>query len=93
MSRTRERHAAVHDLLQAGHTQRETARILGLDPGTVSRFAREPGPAALLVKATGRDSKLDPFKHTSTSGRTRASPTPPSCTLAVALLNGPTVLL
>ena len=63
VSRTRERHAAVHDLLQAGHTQRETARILGLDPSTVSRFAREPDPAALLVKATSRDSKLDPFKH------------------------------
>ena len=60
--RTLERHAAVHDLLQAGHTRRETARILGLDPGTVSRFAREPDPAALLVKATSRDSKLDPFK-------------------------------
>jgi transposase len=62
VSRTLERHAAVHGLLQAGHTQREAARILGLDPGTVSRFAREPGPAALLVKATSRDSKLDPFK-------------------------------
>ena len=62
VSRTLQRHAAVHDLLQAGHTQRETAQILGLDPGTVSRFAREPDPAALLVKATGRDSKLDPFK-------------------------------
>jgi transposase len=62
VSRTLERHAAVHDLLQAGHTQREAAQVLGLDPGTVSRFAREPDPAALLVKATGRASKLDPFK-------------------------------
>jgi len=62
VSRTLERHATIHDLLQAGHTQQETARILGLDPGTVSRFAREPHPAALLVKATSRDSKLDPFK-------------------------------
>jgi transposase len=63
VSRTLERHAAVHDLLQAGHSQREAAEILGLDPSTVSRFAREPDPAALLVKATSRDSKLDPFKH------------------------------
>jgi transposase len=63
VSRTLERHAAVHGLLQAGHTQQETAQILGLDRGTVSRFAREPDPAALLVKATSRDSKLDPFKH------------------------------
>jgi transposase len=62
VSRTRGRHAAVHELLQAGHTQQGTARILGLDRGTVRRFAREPDPAALLVKATGRDSKLDPFK-------------------------------
>jgi len=62
VSRTLQRHAAVHDLLAAGHTRRETAQVLGLDPGTVSRFAREPDPAALLVKATSRDSKLDPFK-------------------------------
>jgi transposase len=62
VSRTRERHAAVHDLLAAGHSQREAARILGLNRKTASRFAREPGPAALLVKATSRDSKLDPFK-------------------------------
>jgi transposase len=62
VSRTLERHAAVHDLLQAGHSQREAAQILGLNPGTVRRFAREPDPAALLVKATSRDSKLDPFK-------------------------------
>jgi len=62
VSRTLERHTAVHGLLQAGHTQREAAAILGLDRGTVSRFARAPDPAALLVKATGRDSKLDPFK-------------------------------
>jgi transposase len=62
VSRTLQRHAAVHGLLAAGHTRRETAQILGLDPGTASRFAREPDPAALLVKATSRDSKLDPFK-------------------------------
>lgn len=62
VSRTRERHAAVHDLLQAGCSQQEAARVLGLDITTVSRFARAPGPAALLVRATSRDSKLDPFK-------------------------------
>ena len=29
----------------------------------MNRFAREPGPAGqLLVKATGRESRLDPFK-------------------------------
>ena len=62
VSRTRERHAAVHELLQGGRSQREAAEILGLSRNTVNRFAREPGPAALLVKATSRESKLDPFK-------------------------------
>ena len=62
VSRTLERHAAVHELLQAGRSQREAAEILGLGRNTVNRFAREPDPAALLVKATGRESKLDPFK-------------------------------
>jgi transposase len=60
--RTRERHVAVHELLQAGRSQREAAEILGLSRNTVNRFAREPDPAALLVKATSRESKLDPFK-------------------------------
>jgi transposase len=62
VARTRERYDAVHKLLAAGHSQRETARILGLDPATIARFARAPGPDALLVKATSRPSKLDPFK-------------------------------
>ena len=60
--RTRERHAAVHDLLAAGHTQAGAARILGLDPDTVHRYASQPDVAPLLVKATSRDSRLDPFK-------------------------------
>jgi transposase/predicted transcriptional regulator len=62
VSRTRERHAAVHELLQAGRSQREAAEILGLSPRTVSRFARERDAAGLLVRATSRESKLDPFK-------------------------------
>ena len=62
VSRTLDRHAAVHELLRAGRSQREAAEILGLSRNTVNRFARQAGPAALLVKATGRDSKLDPFK-------------------------------
>jgi transposase len=62
VSRTLDRHAAVHDLLQAGRSRREAAEIPGLSRNTVNRFAREPGPAGLLVKATGRESKLDPFK-------------------------------
>ena len=38
------------------------AEILGLSRNTVNRFASQAGPAALLVKATGRESRLDPFK-------------------------------
>jgi len=62
VSRTLERHAAVHELLQAGRSQREAAEILGLSRNTVKRFAREPDASRLLVKATSRESRLDPFK-------------------------------
>jgi transposase len=60
--RTRERHAAVHELLAAGRSLSAISRTLGLDRQTVQRFARQPDVATLLVKATSRDSKLDPFK-------------------------------
>jgi transposase len=60
--RTLERHAAVHELLRRGRSQREAADILGLDRKTVGRFAAEAGPGRLLVNATGRAGKLDPFK-------------------------------
>jgi transposase len=62
VARTLERHAAVHALLREGRSQREAADILGLDRKTVGRFAAEADPARLLVKATGRAGKLDPFK-------------------------------
>jgi transposase len=62
VSRTLERHAAVHELLRAGRSQRESAEILGLDRKTVNRFASQADPAMLLVRATGREGKLDPFK-------------------------------
>jgi transposase len=62
VTRTRERHAAIWGLLAAGHSLAAISRALGLDRQTVQRFAREPDVARLLVKATSRDSKLDPFK-------------------------------
>lgn len=62
VARTLERHAAVHALLREGRSQREAAEILGLDRKTAGRFAAEADPARLLVKATGRAGKLDPFK-------------------------------
>ena len=62
VARTLERHAAVHELLSQGRSQREAADVLGLDRKTVNRFAAEADPERLLVKATGRAGKLDPFK-------------------------------
>jgi transposase len=52
----------VHELLQAGRSRREAAEILGLDRKTVNRFASQADPAMLLVKATSRETRLDPFK-------------------------------
>jgi len=62
VTRTRERHAAIHELLAAGHSLGAISGTLGLDRHTVRRFARQPDVDKLLVKATSRDSKLDPFK-------------------------------
>jgi transposase len=62
VTRTRERHAAIAELLAAGYSQGAISGELGLDRHTVRRFAREPDVDKLLVKATSRDSKLDPFK-------------------------------
>ena len=62
VARTRERHAAVHELLAAGSSLGAICRVLYLDRKTVQRFARETDVAKLLVKATSRESRLDPFK-------------------------------
>ena len=52
----------MHELLRSGRSRREAAEILGLSRDTVNRFARQADPAALLGKATGRETRLDPFK-------------------------------
>jgi transposase len=62
VARTRERHAAVHELLAAGQSLHAISAALGLDRHTVRRFARAAGAGELLVKATSRESKLDPHK-------------------------------
>jgi transposase len=62
VARTRDRHAAVHGLLAAGHSEREAARILGLSRGTVHRFAAAASAGELLGKATSRQTKLDRYK-------------------------------
>jgi transposase len=62
VTRTRERHAAIWELLDAGHSLGAVTRQLHLDRGTVQRFAREPDVTRLLTGATSRDSKPGPFK-------------------------------
>jgi transposase len=62
VARTRDRHAAVHGLLAAGHSQRAISRILSLSRQTVHRFAAAASADELLVKATSRESKLDSYK-------------------------------
>ncbi|MEV0168270.1 ISL3 family transposase [Nonomuraea fuscirosea] len=57
-TRTRERHAAVHALLEQGQGLREIARLLCLGRNTVRRFARAASPDSLLVHdGTGRRPK------------------------------------
>ena len=62
VARTRERHAAVHELLAAGQSLGAISRALGLSRNTVLRFARAASADELLVKATSRENSLDPFK-------------------------------
>jgi hypothetical protein len=62
VARTRDRHAAVHGLLAAGHSQRDAAAILGLSRNTVNRFAAAASPDELLVKATSRETKPRPLQ-------------------------------
>lgn len=60
--RTRERFAAVQDLLRDGESLSAICRILSIDRKTVQRFARAETVNDLLGKATARRSVLDPFK-------------------------------
>jgi len=53
--RTRQRHAAIHQLLADGNSARAIATELGLARNTVRRFARAADPGQLLVNdGTGR---------------------------------------
>jgi len=60
--RTRERFTAVQQLRAEGLSLGAISRQLGLDHGTVRRFARAGSVDDLLVKATHRTSTLDRFK-------------------------------
>ena len=61
VTRTRERYAAIHELLQAGESLPAISRTLSLSRPTVRRFARAGSADELLDGATGKESKLDPF--------------------------------
>ena len=61
-ARTRERYAAIHELLQAGESLHAISRSLSLSRPTVQRFARAASAGELLDGATGKESKLDPFR-------------------------------
>jgi transposase len=61
-ARTRERHAAVHELLQAGESLHAISRVLSLSRPTVRRFARAATAGELFHGATGKESKLDSFR-------------------------------
>jgi transposase len=58
--RTRDRHAAVHQLLAAGHSKAAAARILGLSAPTVHKYAKAASPGQITPAA--RESALDPYK-------------------------------
>ncbi|HEV3292943.1 MAG TPA: ISL3 family transposase, partial [Streptosporangiaceae bacterium] len=60
--RTRQRHAEIHQRLDAGESLSAISRVTGLDRKTVQRFARAGSAGELLGRATSRESKLDEFK-------------------------------
>jgi hypothetical protein len=62
VTRTRERYADVHELLQAGESLHAISRSLSLSRPTVRRFARAASADELMDGAIGKESKLDPFK-------------------------------
>lgn len=61
VNRTRERYAAVQQLLADGASLAEICRRLELERGTVRRFARATSLDELLVKAVNRTSLLDGY--------------------------------
>jgi transposase len=60
VTRARERHAAIHQLLAAGHSKTAVAAALNLCRQTVSRYAAAATAGDILPAA--RDSALDPYK-------------------------------
>jgi hypothetical protein len=61
VTRTQERHAAIHEPPAAGESLPAISRTLRLSRPTVRRFARAASPAGLLAEPIGEPG-LDPFK-------------------------------
>ncbi|WP_369228721.1 ISL3 family transposase (plasmid) [Streptomyces sp. R39] len=61
VTRTKERYAAVQQLLAEGSSLEGICRTLRLDRSTVRRFARAASIDELLVKAVNRTGILDPY--------------------------------
>jgi hypothetical protein len=61
-ARTRERDAAIHELFQAGESLHAISRILSLSRPAVRRFAHAASADEFMDGATGKESKLGPFK-------------------------------
>jgi transposase len=60
-TRSRERHAAIHDLLGQGHNLTQICQMLGLTRNTVRKFARAATPEHVITGPRPHTSGLDTF--------------------------------
>jgi transposase len=59
--RSRERHAAIHDLLAQGQNYTQISQMLGLTRHTVRKFARAATADQVITGPSPRSSRLDRF--------------------------------
>jgi transposase len=60
-TRSRERHAAIHDLLAQGRNYTQVSEMLGLTRHTVRKFARAATAEQVITGPSPRSSRLDRF--------------------------------
>jgi len=60
-TRSRERHAAIHDLLAQGRNYTQISEMLGLTRHTVRKFARAATAEQVITGSSPRSSRLDRF--------------------------------
>ena len=60
-TRSRERHAAIHDLLAQGRNYTQISEMLGLTRHTVRKFARAATAGEVITGSSPRSSRLDRF--------------------------------